>query len=276
MSDEKAKTLGQVNRARILLGAAHDTVVRIDNANMERLLNTIDAADTILADLVKTIEAVQGADESGKDRLAKVKQLHARAYEKWTHEEDADLLSLFTTGMPLAQLAAHFQRQPSAIRSRLENVGRKDSHVPRLAAAETDKSLAKRRNAGKVTFNRDRKFDLQLDQALIDERRLAEIFEHANIRRIELKSESHQWEKTGNICIEYRQNGNPSGIAATEADLWVHELKRDGETLCYLMFPAERLKKLAREAYKKGRYRSNAGDGGRFDVVLLRLRDILK
>jgi hypothetical protein len=84
------------------------------------------------------------------------------------------------------------------------------------------------------------------------ERRLAEIFQHANIRRIELKSESHQWEKTGNICIEYRQNGNPSGIAATEADLWVHELKRDGETLCYLMFPAERLKKLARRPTRKG------------------------
>ena len=36
--------------------------------------------------------------------------------------------------------------------------------------------------ARKITFNRDRKFDLQLDQALIDERRLAEIFEHGNIR----------------------------------------------------------------------------------------------
>lgn len=146
----------------------------------------------------------------------------------------------------------------------------------RRADTGIDRELARRAAVGKIAFNRDRKFDLQLDQALIDERRLAEIFEHANIRRIELKSESHQWEKTGNICIEYRQNGKPSGIAATEADFWVHELKRDGETLCYLMFPAERLKKLAREAYKKGRYRSNAGDGGRFDVVLLRLRDILK
>ena len=224
----------------------------------------------------ETKGAMHGAHKGGKERLTKIKQIHARAYEKWTQDEDVDLLSLFTKGMPLAQLAAHFQRQPSAIRSRLENVGRKNSHVPKLAASETDKSRAERPTASKVRFNRDRKFDLQLDQALIDERRLADIFEHANIRRIELKSESHQWEKTGNICIEYRQNGNPSGIAATEADLWVHELKRDGETLCYLMFPAERLKKLAREAYKKGRYRSNAGDGGRFDVVLLRLRDILK
>jgi hypothetical protein len=129
---------------------------------------------------------------------------------------------------------------------------------------------------GKISFSRDRKFDLQLDQALIDERRLAEIFEHADIHKTELKSESYQWEQTGNICIEYRQDGHPSGIAATEAGVWVHELKRDGETLCYLMFPIERLKELARDAYKAGRHRSHAGDGGRFDVVLLRLRDILK
>ena len=127
----------------------------------------------------------------------------------------------------------------------------------------------------KVVFSHDRKFDLQLNQALIDERRLAEIFEHANIEKIELKSETWQWEQTGNICIEYRQDGHPSGIATTEATVWVHELKRDGETLCYLMFPVERLKKLAREAWAAGRYRLNVGDGGRFDVVLLRLRDIL-
>lgn len=129
---------------------------------------------------------------------------------------------------------------------------------------------------GRISFGRDNKFDLQLNQALIDERRLAEIFEHADIHKIELKSESYQWEQTGNICLEYRQDGQPSGIAATEAGVWVHELKRDGETLCYLMFPTERLKNLAREAYKQGRHRSQAGDGGRFEVVLLRLRDILK
>lgn len=128
---------------------------------------------------------------------------------------------------------------------------------------------------GGVTFNHDRKFDLQLSQALIDERRLAEIFENADIHTIELKSESFQWEQTGNICLEFRQNGQPSGIAATEAGCWVHELKRDGETLCYLMFPAERLRQLARAAYKAGHWRANAGDGGRFDVVLIRLRDIL-
>jgi hypothetical protein len=133
----------------------------------------------------------------------------------------------------------------------------------------------------KITFNRDNKFDLQLSQSLIDERRLADIFEHMDIHKIELKSESWQWEQTRNICIEYarRSFGGPSipsGIAVTEAGCWVHELKRDGQTLVYLMFPIERLKELARQAHRAGRYREFGGDGGMFSNVLIPLSDILK
>ena len=62
----------------------------------------------------------------------------------------------------------------------------------------------------KVTFNRNNKFDLQLSASLVRERALGEIFVHAIFDgmkpvRIELKSETWQWEKTGNICVEYRQ-----------------------------------------------------------------------
>jgi hypothetical protein len=128
----------------------------------------------------------------------------------------------------------------------------------------------------KIKFNRDNKFDLQLSQALVNERRLAEIFTTGKIEKIELKSETWQWEQTGNICIEFKNDGKPSGIAVTEADYWVHELRRDGQTLCYLMFPIERLKDLARAAHKAGRYRDNGGDGGRFSNILIRLSDILK
>jgi hypothetical protein len=135
--------------------------------------------------------------------------------------------------------------------------------------------------AGKVIFNRDNKFDLQLSDALINERRLAEIFAFKRIEtmpvRLELKTETWQWRRTGNIAIEYRQNGQPSGIAATEADYWVHELRDDdGKTLVYLMFPAERLKEIAREAYRKGHKHEGGGDGGRFCNVLVRLRELLK
>ena len=52
--------------------------------------------------------------------------------------------------------------------------------------------------------------------------------------------------------------------------------RRDGQTLVYLMFPIDRLKALAREAFRQGQYRKGGGDGGRFDVVVLRLAEILK
>jgi hypothetical protein len=127
-----------------------------------------------------------------------------------------------------------------------------------------------------LAYNRDRKFDIQLSEALINERRLGEIFRDQKIERWELKSETYQWEQTGNICIEYLCDGLPSGISVTEADFWVHELKRDDATLVYLMFPIARLKELARKAIRDGRSRSGAGDGGRFTVALIPLREILQ
>lgn len=127
----------------------------------------------------------------------------------------------------------------------------------------------------KIKFNPDKKFDIQLSDALINERRLAHIFEHCDIHKIELKSETWQWEQTGNICIEYACEGKPSGIKVTEATCWVHELKRDDGTIVYLMFPVDRLKHLCRVHYQLGHYRHGAGDGGRYSVILIPLADIL-
>lgn len=125
----------------------------------------------------------------------------------------------------------------------------------------------------KIIFNRDKKFDLQLSASLRSERKLAELLNGA---KIELKTETWQWEQTGNICIEFACDGNPSGIATTEADVWVHELRREDRTLVYLWFPIERLKELAREYYRYGCYRTTAGDDGRFSIILVPLREILR
>ena len=56
-------------------------------------------------------------------RLAGIKSKYPRAYEKWAAEEDSELRTMFTTGVNIAQLAVHFQRQPSAIRSRINKLG---------------------------------------------------------------------------------------------------------------------------------------------------------
>jgi len=123
-----------------------------------------------------------------------------------------------------------------------------------------------------VTFNSDNKYDIQLSDALINERRLGEIFAAKKIEKSELKSETYQWERTGNICVEVRSYGKKSGLAATEADYWVHELKRDGETLVYLMFPVDRLKSLCRT---HGRLVHDGGDNNAQSNYLIKLSDIL-
>ena len=71
-------------------------------------------------------EALQIAGQSGSnyaERLVKIRQASPRAYEKWTDEEDANLTKLFRSGNLVKAIAAQFQRQPSAIRSRLTKLG---------------------------------------------------------------------------------------------------------------------------------------------------------
>jgi len=118
-------------------------------------------------------------------------------------------------------------------------------------------------------FSYDKKFDIQVHQGFHNEEKLARAFTQATF---ELKTESYLWEKFRNICIEYEWDGRPSGIAATKADFWIHELvRRDGETLIYLMFPMEQLRQLARRAYKAGKYKENGGDKGLSCFVLIPL-----
>jgi ATP-dependent DNA helicase RecQ len=62
-------------------------------------------------------EALQSS--AYEDRVAAIKKLHPRAYEKWSQEEVTELQSLYEQGASVSELSARFQRQPSAIRSRL-------------------------------------------------------------------------------------------------------------------------------------------------------------
>ena len=120
-----------------------------------------------------------------------------------------------------------------------------------------------------VSFNRDNKYDIQLSQALRDESALARIFAGA---KIELKTESFLWERTGNICIEFASRGKPSGIAVTEADYWVHQLVRDDKTVVYLMFPIDRLRALCARA----RIKHGIGDDKSQSAYLIPIADIVK
>ena len=66
-----------------------------------------------------------------------------------------------------------------------------------------------------------KKFDIDLSYGAIREDKIIDMFLN---KKIEVKSEKNMWQDTGNICIEYESWGRPSGIKATEADYWFHNL----------------------------------------------------
>jgi len=86
-----------------------------------------------------------------------------------------------------------------------------------------------------------KKFDLDLAYGKVREQRVADMLTD---KRIEVKSERDMWVRTGNIAIEFESYGKPSGIAATEADYWFHNLCIGDETFATLVFDVPSLKRI--------------------------------
>ena len=89
----------------------------------------------------------------------------------------------------------------------------------------------------------NKKFDIQLRQGQMLEEQLKQFFTGQSI---EVKSERYIWEITGNLFIEYEYKGQPSGIAATEADYWALCLVRDEQLLQMYILPTDTLKNITR------------------------------
>ena len=60
--------------------------------------------------------------------------------------------------------------------------------------------------------------------------------------KIEVKTERDDWARTGNIAIEFQFRGNPSGIAKTTADWWIHLLAFGGEVKAAFVLPVPALR----------------------------------
>lgn len=61
-------------------------------------------------------------DSDYEQRMLQIKGVHPHAYEKWTESDDIRLKELFLAGKTAKELSDIFQRQPSAIRSRLRKL----------------------------------------------------------------------------------------------------------------------------------------------------------
>ena len=86
-----------------------------------------------------------------------------------------------------------------------------------------------------------KKFDIDLADGKVREDLIKEMLQD---KKIEVKSERDVWKRTGNIAIEYQCYGKPSGINATEADYWFHNLCVGEDVYATLVFKTENLRKI--------------------------------
>ena len=114
-----------------------------------------------------------------------------------------------------------------------------------------------------------KKFDLDLSYGKVREQQVADMLQE---KKIEVKSERGMWMKTGNIAIEYESYGKPSGINATEADYWFHNLCVGEGTFATLVFDVPSLRRIIDKLdYKRS---VNGGDNNASRMYLLNLQKL--
>lgn len=114
-----------------------------------------------------------------------------------------------------------------------------------------------------------RNWDIDLDYGFDGESRVLDILSGAH--RVEVKTDmiAHI---TGNIAVEFRCNGKPSGISTTEADYWAFVLL--GGELVYFI-EVKRLKELARQEYKISGSKKG-GDYHLAEMILIPIKNLIQ
>ena len=106
-----------------------------------------------------------------------------------------------------------------------------------------------------------------------------QIFEDKNFE-VEIKTErdtgdSKQWKTTGNIAIEIRFKGEPSGISTTESSVWMHLLSDNGEIVGGYIFKVDLLRKMIKERHESGNLKIvMGGDNNWSQLALLPIKEL--
>ena len=111
-------------------------------------------------------------------------------------------------------------------------------------------------------------WDIDLAFGHIGEEKLYNIFKN---EKIEVKRDRAAL-STGNMAIEFMQQGRPSGIAITKASYWCYIFHKNEEDVVYVIIPTERLKELARKEYKAGNIK-HCGDNNNV-IVLVPVKEL--
>ena len=93
--------------------------------------------------------------------------------------------------------------------------------------------------------------------------------------KIEVKTERDIWKTTGNIAIEIRYKGQPSGLSTTESNVWVHLLSYKGFIEGGFLFKVDLLKEKIKKLFNDGEVKMTmGGDDNLSQMVLLPIKEL--
>ena len=103
---------------------------------------------------------------------------------------------------------------------------------------------------GKVD-NKKFNFDLDLEFGEKTEEIICDLFEGRT--RMEVKSDTGIWKKTGNLVIEIRYKGRPAGISTTDADWWFNAIYDGDQPIGGFLFRTSTLKRMIKQLLHEGK-----------------------
>ena len=124
-----------------------------------------------------------------------------------------------------------------------------------------------------VTEEYAKGFDLDLKFGKLGEEFVRDM--QVGNKKIEVKTERDIWKTTGNIAIELRYKGEPSGISTTESSVWIHLLSYNGVIEGGFMFKVGILRDKLKKLHKEGNLKMvMGGDGNMSQMALLPIKEL--
>lgn len=126
-----------------------------------------------------------------------------------------------------------------------------------------------------LDYEEMKKFDLDLKFGQMGEK-FVEDLQNGNTM-IEVKTERDIWKTTGNIAVEIRCSGKPSGISTTGSAIWIHLLSDNDKIVGGYIFSVDYLKQKIIDLKKEGRLKLvMGGDFNASQMALIPRTELFK
>ena len=116
-------------------------------------------------------------------------------------------------------------------------------------------------------------FDIDLEFGKMGEEFVSKVLEGNS--KVEVKTERDIWKKTGNIAIELRCKGKPSGVSTTESTVWIHLLAYKGAIEGGFLLKVDELKDKIKKLHNEGNLKIvMGGDDNASQMALLPIKEL--